>query len=451
LSTFEGDPVKGNLWDTWMRVSLLLTFFVLSNPASAGPAWLQLTSAGHVTARAIASGNCPQISVDGRVVDMVARSAADARTRNAPPAGQRLVCELDVSSAQTVEIHGAKLPMPVGAPRRIVVLGDTGCRIKTDAATGAGGDEDEGGKTKVQDCNDSAQWPFESVAKAAAAAQPDLVVHVGDYVYRESQCPADHERDCGDSPSGDNWETWKADFFDPVRALLGAAPWIFVRGNHEICKRGGKGWFYYLDSGHYTKDGQCIDASPPYLVQMGHFQAWILDSSSAADVNPSADAVSTFVSQFQQAAAARLSHAWLISHRPVWAVKAGEKGDRKALRTLNATLEKAWDKQPISGVDMVVSGHTHLFELLGFDAPFPPQLVVGNGGTNLAHPISTALHGQTINGATVATGVALDDFGFALIEPVDGGTRWTLHLHDKGGKERLLCTIAAGKATCSEQ
>jgi predicted phosphodiesterase len=434
-----------------MRVSVLWTLFVLSNAACADPAWLQLTSAGHVMARAIAKANCPPINVDGRMAGMTARSAPDAGTRNAPPAGQRLVCEFDVTGAQTVEIQGAKLPMPLKAPRRIVVLGDTGCRIKTDAANAVAGNQDEGGKAEVQDCNDPAQWPFESVAKAAAASRPDLIVHVGDYLYRESPCPADHQGDCGNSPSGDNWDTWKADFFDPAGALLGAAPWIFVRGNHEICKRAGKGWFYYLDPGPYTKDGQCTDGSAPYLVQMGDFQAWVLDSSTAEDADPAADSVSTFAAQFQQAAAAKLSHAWLVSHRPIWAVKAGEKGDRKALGTLNATLQKAWDKQPVPGVDMVVSGHTHLFELLGFEAPLPPQLVIGNGGTSLAHQIKIALGGQTIDAATVASGVTLDDFGYALIEPVDGGTRWTLHLHDKGGKKRLACTIAAQEVSCSVQ
>jgi hypothetical protein len=57
---------------------------------------------------------------------------------------------------------------------------------------------------------------------------------------------------------------------------------------------------------------------------------------------PLADQVVAFTRQFRQAAAAHVSHAWLLSHRPIWAAKAGEKGDRDTPRTLNATLQQAW-------------------------------------------------------------------------------------------------------------
>ena len=50
---------------------------------------------------------------------------------------------------------------------------------------------------------------------------------------------------------------------------------------------------------------------------------------------------------------------------------------------------------------MVVAGHTHLFELLSFKQPLPPQVVVGNGGTDLAHKIKTSLIGQSIGTGTV--------------------------------------------------
>jgi hypothetical protein len=49
------------------------------------------------------------------------------------------------------------------------------------------------------------------------------------------------------SPWGYGWDTWKADFFDPAQALLKAAPWVMVRGNHETCTRAGQGWWRFLD------------------------------------------------------------------------------------------------------------------------------------------------------------------------------------------------------------
>ncbi len=38
-----------------------------------------------------------------------------------------------------------------------------------------------------------------------------------------------------------------ADFFTPTAPLLAAAPWVMVRGNHEVCNRAGQGWYRYLD------------------------------------------------------------------------------------------------------------------------------------------------------------------------------------------------------------
>ena len=71
------------------------------------------------------------------------------------------------------KVMAVALPRP--DPRRIVVFGDTGCRIAK--------------RDRVQACNDPKSWPFPEVARRAAAAHPDLVIHVGDYLYREEPCP----------------------------------------------------------------------------------------------------------------------------------------------------------------------------------------------------------------------------------------------------------------------
>ena len=115
--------------------------------------------------------------------------------------------------------------MPVASPQRILVVGDTGCRIKGAA---------------LQACNDPAPGLFRRLAAAAARLKPDLVIHVGDYLYRESACPAGNAG-CAGSPWGDNWITWQADFLTPAAPLLAAAPIVLVRGNHEDCRRSGAG------------------------------------------------------------------------------------------------------------------------------------------------------------------------------------------------------------------
>lgn len=432
------------------QIAGMLLVVVSAAAAAKDPVWLELAPAGQVLARTIVKQTCPSIAVDGKSAAMKARTGADAKTPIAPPAGQRLVCETNVTGAAKVSIGGVALRMPPASPQRIVVLGDTGCRIKVEGSSGSKNDDldHESEKIKVQDCNDPSDWPFKAVAAAAAASRPDLVIHVGDYVYRESPCPPQYQSDCGGSPDGDNWKTWDADFFTPARALLEAAPWIFVRGNHETCKRSGKGWFYYLDAGPYPAGAQCADTTTPYAVKAGKFHAVVLDSSGAPDTDPAPAQVESFAAQFQLASAAGLSRAWLLTHRPVWAVKAGAKGDRDNLQTLNATLQGAWRKAPIAGVDLVVAGHTHLFELLAFQSPVPTQVVIGIGGTELAHKIKAALAGQSIGGTRVVGGDSVDDFGYALIK-ASGDESWQLQLYDSSGKRGAVCTLAVESAECS--
>ena len=95
---------------------------------------------------------------------------------------------------------------------------------------------------------------------SAAAKRPDLVIHVGDYYYRVSACPVGRAG-CAGSPHGDNWPTWQAELFDPGAPLLAAAPWVVVRGNHEVCRRGGPGWFRLLDP--YPARADCPDRTEP--------------------------------------------------------------------------------------------------------------------------------------------------------------------------------------------
>src|SRR5580704_14004067 len=150
-------------------------------------------------------------------------------------------CEYQLPSGTTsAVVAGRSLPVPKANPQKIVIIGDTGCRLQTDNGT--------------QSCNDpnpegtDTPYPFAAVAAAAAAQNPDLVLHVGDYAYRDNECPAGLGYNCGGSPWGFGWDTWEADLFAPGAPLLAAAPWIMTRGNHEQCNRAGQGWYRFLDT-----------------------------------------------------------------------------------------------------------------------------------------------------------------------------------------------------------
>jgi len=170
---------------------------------------------------------CPAIELDGTEQPMQIRARTDAGVSLRFPV---TVCEkLIPPETRSASIAGQLLPLPAARLEAIVVLGDTGCRMKagTTGKRASSADIDEAEDGKFQDCNDPSQWPFGAVSSAAAASKPDLVIHVGDYLYRESSCPAG-DRGCAGSPFGDDWAAWKADFFMPAAPLLAAAPWIMT-------------------------------------------------------------------------------------------------------------------------------------------------------------------------------------------------------------------------------
>ena len=112
---------------------------------------------------------CPVVTADG--------AAVASHPRNAPDQAFPVqVCEARVpATTARLAAGGVALPVLPAQVNRIVVIGDTGCRVEGRA---------------VQDCNDPQAWPFAAIARAAAARRPDLVLHVGDYYYREGPCPA---------------------------------------------------------------------------------------------------------------------------------------------------------------------------------------------------------------------------------------------------------------------
>jgi Calcineurin-like phosphoesterase len=364
------------------------------------PVWTEVGDRGTVARVVVnAPNDCPVVTVDGAAKRMAVRLPV--------PDGLSPACELAIpASAVSATVGGRPLALPHNDPSRVVVIGDTGCRIKG---------------TAVQDCNDTAKWPFASVASKAAESKPDLVIHVGDYLYREEPCPPGSQASCGGTPAGDTWAAWDADFFAPARNLLAAAPWAFSRGNHESCDRSWRGWFYYLDPRPF--DGTCQVFSAAYSVHLGKFSLVMLDSASANDKTLDPKSVAAYSAELSGIHA---DHAWLVLHHPIW----GLKGTPPVESPTEVT--QAWEKSPVKGIDLIVSGHTHLFELLTFDQGRPTQLVAGDGGTEMAMPIPAKIDGLKLRGATLLSGQDAHEFGYtALTKSAEG---WRLALTSTSGK-----------------
>jgi hypothetical protein len=383
------------------------------------PAWVELGENGEAVARIVVTNpqDCPAIQIDGASRPMSLRPNM--------PAGLRPACESAIpSGAKSVSVNARALALPKSDPARVIAIGDTGCRIK--------------GKL-VQACNDSALWPFRQVAEAGASEKPDLTVHVGDYLYRESPCPESMQAICGGSPAGDNWEAWDADFFAPAAELLGASPWVFSRGNHEDCNRSWRGWFYYLDPRPW--DGTCEEYSAPYLVKLGKFQLAMLDSSATRENDVEDAQVATFAAQL---ASLHAENAWLATHYPFWGFNVYALGGLP--KPLAAVLEAAWDKAAPAGFTLILSGHVHLFEYVSVDHGRPAQIVAGDGGTMMSVPIQMSMKGTKIRGASVIGSRSRQQFGYTML--TRDGNVWNLELKDQARGVLVTCTVPGSSESC---
>jgi hypothetical protein len=410
-----------------------------------------------------AAAQCPTLEVDGATVSMSVRMPAEtiparpSRPDLSPPkpaAFPVTTCEAVLPvNAIRASAGGQSLPLPKASPQRIVLIGDTGCRVLPTF-------------NMFQSCDDPVAWPFERVANMAADTAPDLVVHVGDYHYRDGPCDLAHPG-CFASPWGYGYDTWHADFFRPARRLLAAAPWVVVRGNHESCNRAGQGWFRFLDprpvaprqNCNLAADDDIGNYSAPYAVPLGRdadTQLLVFDSSwvGVTPIPPEDLMYRNYRAQFEElfALAARTPHAIFTSHHPVLGFASNPASPQSPFpgnRGLQSVLTPLYGNAlfpPV--VAATLSGHNHLLELVNFATPFPPQLITGNGGTAADTPFPSPFPPvEPAPGAVVAELVTTTRFGFMTMQRQSDG--WSLRAWDVDGNLMSSCTLAARKLNCS--
>ncbi|MDE2304130.1 MAG: metallophosphoesterase [Gammaproteobacteria bacterium] len=394
--------------------------------APAAPVWVQYGPEGRAEVRAVVrGGTCPMLRIDGgaRAMDL----------RAAPSSDFPRVCAAELPpDARHASVFGRALALPVAHPHRILVIGDTGCRIKGGA---------------VQDCNDPRQWPFARLAAEAARLRPDLIIDLGDYLYRESACPTGDRR-CAGSPHGDHFATWRADFFAPAAPLLAAAPWVLVRGNHEDCQRAGEGWLRMMGPQPFMADARCATHLPPYTVPIGRINLVVMDDADAPDTRVAADAVAAHAREFA-ALAQSPAPTWLLMHRPIWGAISGPLDvPVGGNRTLIAALGRSGVPAP---VELMLAGHIHAFEILNYAGAqrAPAQLIAGFGGDRLDRTPEN-LAGTWFQGGSavrVASGESIPGFGFVMLRAGDRG--WAIDVHDVDGRIERRCWFREQRLGCA--
>lgn len=432
----------------------------LASDAPILASWVVMGEQGQAQARAITTAKlCPELLQDGVSSRMQLRAGAASieQRKTVSSAADSKASVFEVSSCEanlpaglkTASIAGQPLPLPKASPQKIIVIGDTGCRLQK-------------GSNYFQECNDAAKWAFAQVAKTAASFQPDLVIHVGDYHYRENACGPGNPS-CASSPWGYGWDTWRADFFTPAAPLLKAAPWVVVRGNHESCTRAGQGWWRFMDPRPLQAGRDCNreaddlqgDYSAPYAVPLGPMggqsaQLIVFDSSKVPGkiLEKTSKAYQIYAEQLQAAdqLAEQAQFSIFMNHHPILGFGPDFYPGNPALQDL--MQQNHSERLFPSKVQATLAGHVHLFEAISFSSDHPTQFIAGNGGSSL----DQALPDQPPFGSTPYAKAAVAHFsnsnqtGFMTMERV--GASWQIQAWDQYGQPLTSCLMQDGKTTC---
>ncbi|ACZ49525.1 putative phosphoesterase [Anaplasma centrale str. Israel] len=456
--------------------------------------WSQIVVDSKLSVRAVVpSGEaCPDLYVDSQSVKMSTRADPE------PGAFEDRVCESLLSPSSTprvIRIGSRRLPdisARVGYNRRdglarIVFVGDTGCRVS---------------RLLEQDCKSPDKWPLRQVLSGISNQDPDLVVHVGDYLYREVECT--DESKCDKRIYGDKSSTWAEDWLLPLQSVSDKLVFLFVRGNHESCNRAYKGWFRYLDAYPLSKQRyeNCEKITDPWVLDLGHWDMgdvgfYVYDSSSSDEIFHRGSDVQSMRQKFLKGiSSVRSSQMWLLTHRPLWAYwKYGMEyyGNVPQTRAIAEVMPEKFVA--------VVSGHVHFAQILSMRRDEHDkkgggacsqqasgracmksitQIISGNGGAHLnavkgEQPMaalslptrggsvgaglnkiaksayrSLALHGFVIDDVSTLGG-----FGFCRVDipvngeghPVTQGKQAAVTFHGVGGEELRKFLVATTSPT----
>lgn len=384
-------------------------------------------------------------------------------------------CEAVIPAGhRTATIDGVELKLPVAHPHRILVMADTGCRMN--GALAANG-------SNQQNCASPTAFPWAYLAQYESLFKPDLIVQVGDWFYRDTNCNNAFPG-CADPTSasyetwGDTFDSWNADVLFPARPLLQTAPWIMARGNHESCGRGARGWYALLDPYPYSyANVACApsaptapvgnvatytpDFEPSYVVPAGGVNFLVHDSSIANDAAVARPVAQNYDVDLTNllAAVGPGSMNIFATHKPSFgltygatgsaAMPADNSGDftEQAVFAGGTYAASAFTNGVPANIGLFLSGHIHQFEYMNFTdfAHYAPQLIVGTGGTLLDPDLNTGdvpggfanvpafrqkneafdvnTFAGTVTSMTASRTFAHDEFGFALLDAITEGGR----------------------------
>ena len=304
-------------------------------------------------------------------------------------------------------------------PQRILIMGDTGCRLK-DSVIGS----------EFQNCKNEKAWPFWKLVDAAEKENPDLIIHLGDYHYREN-CKTGVDCTKFTSEIGYGWKPWELDFFAPMQKLFDRAPIIIVRGNHEDCKRAYLGYKLLIANNEWKKE--CEEYEPAQILTFKDFAIVNFDSSSISDL-PNLKGETEWVKRLDDISAKLtnlgVKNVFLVTHKPIYGIIPF----RSMLFPGNTNFKNYFEKSLLrKQIAAVFSGHIHI-SMVVTPNQYAKQLIIGNSGTKLDQSkfSVTALHLKSFDYKSVEG--QNRGFGYGLLVQ-NKNLKWELLLKDTRGQE----------------
>jgi hypothetical protein len=348
--------------------------------------------------------------------------------------GEASICEAVLPpDAREVKTPWGEIHIPQEV-QKVAIIGDTGCRLRLTEKGGA-----------FQNCDNENEWPFRKIVRAIAKDNPDVVVHLGDYHYREI---------CADPARCKPFQNtvtyaypgWAADFMDPASELMRTKPFIFVRGNHEDCHRAYEGFDKLLSP---VGTSACVEDQDTQYVSFGSLLIVNFDMATVHDKPDEKNSPEyhrlkeRYLKMLKTIRSRPEKEVWFISHKPIWGlVPIGG-----SVLPTNLNLQRAVTENPFPAqVTLAFAGHIHDFQLAR--GKHPVQLVVGESGTELDPVPERPQHTHNLeNGVEVfSPTVKENQFGYALLERRPEG--WQASLKNTEGKTEYICPLWRTQDLC---
>lgn len=353
--------------------------------------WSQVIPNNMISVRAIVDNrDCPIACVDGEEIPM------NERVSPVEKKFAEKVCELSLPrETKEIIIDDHQIPTLSVQIKKIAFIGDTGCRVTN---------------LVEQACDSTKEWPLTLILNSISDHNPDLIVHVGDYHYREKTCKSGQK--CNQVYNYGS-DAWYSDWFDPARNISELSPFLFLRGNHEGCSRAYEGWFRYFDPSDFSS-AKCSDHIPSWVFDVGPMQLDVFDSSYGKDSDYTEEQIKTFNEQFDFLLQNNNSKpAWFLTHRPLWS---HAKKSAIFYHDGNIAQVKAFGNRFSANISAIISGHVHIAQII-FMKEKPTQVMVGNGGSLLySQNQKPVLYGVDLEDAKAQEIRTLHGFGFAILD-----------------------------------